>query len=62
MCLSGEPIWEQHGKRPHKSHYRLHRLEQQQNRDIKRHDDEQASDKRAHNEFTELFHSRAFLV
>ena len=54
--FSREPCRDQHGQGPHKAHNRLHRLEQQQNGEINRHDDEQARKERAPREFTELFH------
>ena len=56
-----EPFREQHGEWPHKTHNRLHGLEQQQNGEVNRNDDEQTANERAHNEFTELFNRRAFL-
>ena len=49
--LSGEPIGEQHGKWLNKSHYRLRGLEQQQNGEVKRHEDEQAADEGAYDPF-----------
>src|SRR5215471_11955724 len=58
--FSGEPVRKQHGQWPHETYDRLHCLEQQQNGDVERNDDKQAANKRAHHEFTELFHRRAF--
>src|SRR5262245_9629188 len=60
--FSGKPFREQHGQRFHKTHHRLHRLEQQQNRQVDRNDNKQASNERLHNKFNELFHMQFFLV
>jgi hypothetical protein len=43
------------GEWTHKTHYGLHGLEQQQNREVNRHDEEQAAKERAPHEFTEPF-------
>src|SRR5215510_2385142 len=59
--LSGKPFWEQRCQWPHKAHYRLHGLEQQQDDKVNGSDDEQAANQRVNHEFAQLCHILASL-
>ena len=58
-ALSRDPVRDQRCDWPHQARDRLHALEQQQYRQVDGHDDEQAPDDRARDEFACVFH-RAF--